>query len=205
MTSPSYEHVNSVKLSLPLSAALTFLTILLPLFAAGNAYLLPYLTRKSSSKPTTSLHHLLRSPRFLQGLQVLQGILTTILATLYFQDLVPSDTRACELSTRWQRLFRTKDALSIKTIQDALECCGFRSVRDMAWPFPPTEVQCAARFDRGLACREPWTGALQRSAGVNFGVVLAVGLLQVHNSTRSITPAPDGDGPSHASFLDLAC
>lgn len=183
LTPRSYEHVHSVNLSLPLSAALTFVTILLPLFAAANAYLVPHLTRTSASKPagSTSLHLLLRSPRFLQVLQVLQGIVTTVLATLYAQELVPGETRGCELATRWQHLFRAKDALAIKTIQDALECCGFRSVRDMAWPFPPTEVQCAARFDRHMACRGAWTGALQTSAGVNFGVVLAVGLLQVSN------------------------
>lgn len=181
LTSHSYEHVNSVKLSLPLSSALTFLTILLPLLAAGNTFLLPYLTRKPSPSSKSTSLALLTSPRSIQILQVLQGIATTILATLYFQDVVPSQVRDCELSTRWQHLFRAKDVLSIKTIQDALECCGFRSVRDMAWPFPPAEVQCAARFDRGLACQDPWTRALQSSAGVNLGVVLVVGLLQVRN------------------------
>lgn len=113
------------------------------------------------------------------ALQILQGILTTVLATLYALDLVPSATVGCELSTRWQHLFRTKDAQAIRAIQEALQCCGFRTVKDMAWPFPPTDVQCPARFDRALACQGPWTAALQRNAGINFGVVLAVGVLQV--------------------------
>lgn len=112
-------------------------------------------------------------------LHTLQGILTTVLATLYSLDLVPSATRDCELSTRWQQLFRTKDEPAIRAIQDALQCCGFRSARDMAWPFPPTGVQCSARFDRAMACQGPWTAALERNAGLNFGVVLAVGVLQV--------------------------
>lgn len=91
-----------------------------------------------------------------------------------------SGPRACELSTLWQRLFRGKDAKTIRAIQDALECCGFRSVKDMAWPFPPADVAtCATRFDRSLPCQGPWAGALQRSAGVEFGIVVAVGLIQV--------------------------
>lgn len=179
----SYEHVTSLTLSLPLSPALTFLTILLPVFAAGNALALPTLIRSShTNRQPFLLKLLLLHP---VALQVLQGIATTILATLYFTDMVPSDTRSCELTTGWQRLFRTKNSHAIRAIQEAFQCCGFRSVKDMAWPFPPVDVGCAARFDRSLACRGPWTQALQSSAGVQFGVVLAVGLLQARNHLSS--------------------
>lgn len=113
-------------------------------------------------------------------LQTLQGVLTTILATLYFTYLVPSAAGECELSTRWLHLFRTKNAQGIRAVQEALGCCGFRSPKDMAWPFPPADVPCAARFDRAPpACRGPWAAALRRAAGADFGVVLAVGVLQV--------------------------
>lgn len=170
-----YEHVTSVTLSLPLTPALTFLTILLPLLAAGNILTVPYLVRRAHA---SNVLFKLISPIVLQ---VLQGIFTTILATLYFTDVIPSATRECELSTRWEHLFRTKDAWSVRAIQEAFHCCGFRTVKHMAWPFPPTEVQCAERFDWTLACQGPWTGSLQRTAGANFGVVLAVGLLQVRH------------------------
>lgn len=170
----SYEHVSSFALSLPLKPGLTFVTILLPLLAGANLLSLPYLTSKGPRRSGSVLG-------FLHPVvpQVLQGIVTTVLATLYFSDVVPSASMGCELSTQWQHLFRTKDERAIRAIQEAFQCCGFRTVKDMAWPFPPTAVQCPARFDRSLACQGPWTSALQRSAGVNFGVVAAVGIIQV--------------------------
>lgn len=135
-------------------------------------------------------------------LHLLQGIITTILATLYAQDLVPSAVRDCELSTRWQALFRSKDEQGIRLIQDAFQCCGFRSVRDMAWPFPPAAVQCAARFDRTMACQGPWTAALRRGAGVELGLVLAVGLLQVCRRTGVFVGW--GRGLSHRPTADMS-
>lgn len=154
---------------------LTFLTILLPLCAAANATALPYLLREKARSPGRLLVRLAH-PAVTQGLQ---GILTVVLATLYTTYIVPGAARDCGLSGIWERLFRAKDAQSVKAIQDAFECCGFRSVKDMAWPFPPVDVACAQRFDRALPCRGPWTGALQGSAGVELGVVVVVAALQV--------------------------
>ncbi|KAH8778639.1 tetraspanin [Diaporthe sp. PMI_573] len=170
-----YEHTNSVTLSLPLSPVLTFLTILLPLFAAANATALPYLLREKARSPARLLVKLAH-PAVAQGIQ---GILIVVLATLYTTYMVPGASRDCSLSTIWSRLFRAKDAQSVKAIQDAFECCGFRSVKDMAWPFPPVDVACAQRFDRALPCWGPWTSALQRSAGVELGVVVIVAILQI--------------------------
>ncbi|POS75120.1 tetraspanin [Diaporthe helianthi] len=170
-----YEHTNSVTLSLPLSPVLTFLTILLPLLAAANATALPYLLREKVRSPHRLLLKL-ANPAVTQGLQ---GILIVAIATLYTTYMVPGAARDCGLSTIWQRLFRAKDAQSVNAIQDAFECCGFRSVRDMAWPFPPVDVTCAQRFDRALSCQGPWTSALQRSAGVELGVVVIVAVLQI--------------------------
>ncbi|KAI7788562.1 tetraspanin tsp3 [Diaporthe eres] len=170
-----YEHTNSVTLSLPLSPVLTFLTILLPLFAAANATALPYLLREKARSPRRLLVRLAH-PVVTQGLQ---GIIIVVLATLYTTYIVPGATRDCGLSNIWERLFRTKDAQSVKAIQDAFECCGFRSVKHMAWPFPPVDIACAQRFDRALPCRGPWTSALQRSAGVELGVIIVVAILQI--------------------------
>ncbi|KAG6359999.1 hypothetical protein INS49_011055 [Diaporthe citri] len=170
-----YEHTNSVTLSLPLSPVLTFLTILLPLIAAANATALPYLLREKARSPRRLLVKLAH-PAVSQGLQ---GIITVVLATLYTTYIVPGATRDCGLSSVWEHLFRTKDAQSVKAIQDAFECCGFRSVKDMAWPFTPVDIACAQRFDRTLPCRGPWTSALQRSAGVEFGVIIIVAILQI--------------------------
>lgn len=171
----SYEHTNSVTLSLPLSPALTFLTILLPLIAAANATALPYLLREKANSPRRLLVKLAHPA----VTQALQGILIVVLATLFTAHVAPGVNRDCGLSTTWQRLFRAKDGPSVRAIQDAFECCGFRSVRDMAWPFPPVDVACAQRFDRALPCHGPWTGALQKSAGVELGIVVVVAVLQV--------------------------
>ncbi|KAG8410260.1 hypothetical protein J3458_017975 [Metarhizium acridum] len=165
-----YEHIRSTSLSLPISPALTIITLLLPLAAAANAFSYPRLARSHS-----------RLNLLAQALQVGQAILTTVLATLLFSNILPSAARDCLLSTLWQRFFSSHDARSIRRIQDALNCCGFNTVRDRAWPFPNqhTAQQCAETYGRDTACIQPWRTALQRNAGVSFGIVLFIGIFQI--------------------------
>lgn len=171
--SNSYEHLNSATLSLPISPALTIVTVILPFLAAINAIFYPRLRRWASST----------APRRVLAiaLQALQAILVTALATLFMSDMLPSAARTCLLSTTWQRLFSAHDADSIRRIQDAFACCGFNTVRDRAWPFPSqqTSRECTETYGRSTACAGPWQLALRRSAGLELGVVLAVALLQV--------------------------
>ncbi|KAL1884094.1 hypothetical protein Daus18300_000205 [Diaporthe australafricana] len=143
--------------------------------AAANAFALPYVIR-ARSRSSKQLWAKLAHPAITQGLQ---GILAVIMATLYTTYIAPGVPRDCGLAKKWQRLFQVKDAQSVKAIQDAFECCGFRSVKDMAWPFLPTEVTCAQRFDRQLPCEVPWTSAMQTSAGVELGIVVVVAVLQI--------------------------
>jgi hypothetical protein len=75
-------------------------------------------------------------------------------------------------------MFRAKDAKNIRAIQDVLECCGFNSVRDRAYPFGQPSA-CAETYGRTQSCAQAWKGAMQTSAGIDFGVVLAVAILQV--------------------------
>lgn len=75
------------------------------------------------------------------------------------------------------------DADAIRAIQDALGCCGFRSVKDMAWPFPRGKSgeeagTCAKKFEREVACREPWQKAMAAAAGGDFGVLVGALVLQ---------------------------
>ena len=55
----------------------------------------------------------------------------------------------------------------------------------MAWPFPHgapgkgAGENCTAKFERTVACREPWQRAMQGGAGWDGAVVVAVGMLQV--------------------------
>jgi len=47
-------------------------------------------------------------------------------------------------------MFHAKDAQAIRTIQEALGCCGFGSTKDMAWPFPGQGrgvEECVARAE----------------------------------------------------------
>lgn len=67
-------------------------------------------------------------------------------------------------------------------MQDALECCGLRSVRDMAWPFQDKTHgvdACVVRYGRQTACLDVWTkeaaSVLGRFVGVGgVGVVCKV-------------------------------
>lgn len=152
---------------------MTIITAVLPFLAALNAI---YYARLFRSADATT-----RRKFFGIALQALQAIVTTVLATLFFSNVVPSPIRKCILGTTWQRLFSAHDAESIRRIQDALNCCGFNTVRDRAWPFQghePPERQCAEIYERTTPCSEPWGMALQRNSGLEFGVLLGVGLSQ---------------------------
>ncbi|KAG7140470.1 hypothetical protein HYQ45_002773 [Verticillium longisporum] len=170
-------HITSANLSLPIAPNLTLATILLPLLGALNTAFQPRLLQAARTT---------RSPveRILpQTLQSLQAILTTALATLLLQSATASAPLLdCALASTWQRLFQAKDAPRLRAIQDALDCCGYRSTRDRPWPFPTRDVEpgrCAVRFDRQTACAEPWRNALGRNAALGLAVVFAVAAMQI--------------------------
>ncbi|KAI8649725.1 hypothetical protein NCS55_01434900 [Fusarium keratoplasticum] len=166
-------HVHNASLSLPISPAISVLTIILPIAAFLNAYTHPSLLRRSHA--SNRLQHF--APVVLQ---TLQGLVTTILATLLFEGVVPSQGLECLLETSWMGMFRAHDASGIRRIQDALDCCGFNSVKDRAYPFPKSGPStCAETYGRITACRGLWRRAMQTSAGADFAVVLVVGLMQV--------------------------
>ncbi|KAL7809847.1 hypothetical protein V8C44DRAFT_333614 [Trichoderma aethiopicum] len=169
-------HFHSAHLSLPLSPAVTILTVLLPIISLLNSYIYPTLLH-SAHHSSNPFHRL--SPTILQ---TLQGLLTTVLATLLFEDVLPSTTVECLLDNQWMRMFRAHDGESIRLIQDTLNCCGLNTIKDKAFPWPKTGQKysaCAEMFGRNQACRGPWRAALRSSAGADFGVVVAVGLLQI--------------------------
>ncbi|KAH6608044.1 hypothetical protein Trco_004357 [Trichoderma cornu-damae] len=175
----SVVHFHSAHLSLPITPFVTILAILLPIISLFNSFIYPSLlhSARNSSNP---LHRL--SPTILQ---TLQGLLTTVLATLLLEDVVPSAAAYCVLENRWMRMFRAHDGESIRLIQDTLNCCGFNTVKDKAYPFNKDASTCADMFGRNLACRAPWRAALRGSAGADFAVVVAVGLLQLKTLTDS--------------------
>ena len=176
MHSFRYEHATATALFLPLSPASTIPTIILPILSFINTLFLNARSRSHPAHPQSSQNIL--PP----ALQILQTVITTILATIFLSYTIPSPARQCLLSTRWQALWTAHDAAAIRRIQDTLDCCGLNSVRDRAWPFPSKDRPgpgCAAQFGRAGSCAGPWTGAVRTAGWVEFGVVVGVGVLQV--------------------------
>lgn len=77
-------------------------------------------------------------------------------------------------------LFHLKDARSIRSIQGTLDCCGFRTTLDNAWPFPGGSGEasrgadaCVLAFGRSRACEGVWVGQgrVVLGWGVGLGVV----------------------------------
>ncbi|KAI1401241.1 hypothetical protein F4819DRAFT_508571 [Hypoxylon fuscum] len=167
-----YVQVTASTLSLPLSTGTTVLTILLPFLAAANVFYTPMLHRTLRQKITSS-------PAFLQllpiALQVIQGVLTVVLATLAAEGFA-GPTLECGLEGNWQRLWRANDGRAIERIQDSFNCCGLRSMKDKDWP----KLQCS-NFNKGRhdSCLVPWRASMQRSSGFEFGIAVIVGVLQL--------------------------
>ncbi|KAK5997968.1 hypothetical protein PT974_00336 [Cladobotryum mycophilum] len=168
-------YFHSSSLSLPIGSATTILTALLPIGSLINAFIYPSVLQAAHSS-TNRLQQL--SPTLLQALQ---AIFTTILATLLSQDIVPSPTVECLIDNGWSSMFKAHDGESIRRIQDTLKCCGLRTVQDKFYPFitKTSNITCVEAYGYTQACRGPWKSALKSSAGVDFGVVIAVSLMQI--------------------------
>jgi hypothetical protein len=122
------------------------------------------------------------------ALNLLQALATTVLATLTLSRGTPGPMQDCALHTTWQGLWTTHNAEAIKAVQEALSCCGFHTVKHMAWPFPGAPgAPCAERYGRTLSCEEPWRALLQRNAGIGTGVLVTVGIVQVHRPSAAIS------------------
>ncbi|GAB1312840.1 hypothetical protein MFIFM68171_03050 [Madurella fahalii] len=190
-----YQHITTSTLSLPIPPALTILAIFLPILSGFTTLTLPRLIRANNlthnHNPTYNRnrnrnHDQARTaggPLLLSAAHIIQFAATAVLAALFAAPLAGGDaTAACLLEGRWTALFRSHAAGPIRAIQDAFACCGLRSTKHMAWPFPRDGVKpeaCEEQFGRHQACFGPWQAALRRESGVELGIVLAVGLVQV--------------------------
>ncbi|KAI1759122.1 hypothetical protein GGR53DRAFT_177509 [Hypoxylon sp. FL1150] len=165
-----YVQVTSSTLSFPLSTGTTALTIVLPLLAAANLFGTDLIHRILPRRASASLAFQLYLPIVLQ---LIQGVLTVVLATLTAEGFTPID---CILEDRWQRLYSANDDRAIERIQDTFSCCGLRSIVDRTAP----RGRCHEIYkDRHDSCLSPWRASMQRSAGLDFAVALAVGVLQL--------------------------
>jgi len=79
-------------------------------------------------------------------------------------------------------MFRAKDGEAVARIQDAFSCCGLRSSRDMAFPFPDRTHgadACEVRYERMQGCFEAWEGRERVVAGIMMAVAVGVFLWMV--------------------------
>ncbi|KAK7948153.1 uncharacterized protein PG986_009039 [Apiospora aurea] len=188
-----YALVEASRLSLPVSLGLAVLTLLLPFTAWASLFGTPMFRRLSSFKRgggggAGGIGDLMRHPLVPFGLQVLQGIASVVMATLWSQGFMGSGQAVdCNMQSTWKRLWMAHDGRSIETIQNAFGCCGFNSVRDMAWPSPGGNVGfCRELTHREMSCAVPWRGTLRRLSGFEFGVALGCVAIQFFYLARTL-------------------
>lgn len=103
-------------------------------------------------------------------------LLPVVLATLAATYVAPSDNN-CHLEQTWLSYYRNKDVNSIRTIQDQLQCCGFRSTRDRAWPFKDSthgDDACERSIGYTQSCLQPWSEQ-ERRVGILVLIAAVMG------------------------------
>lgn len=156
-------------LSLPIPNALTLLTVLLPLVTGistqGASVLVRRAKKQKSAAPVTT------PVLAIFGLLLIYDTIVATLATTY---ILPPSSLLCGLNEKWTSLFRSKNGVAIRAIQDTLNCCGFYSVNDRAWPFGFNEPSsCRKTFDRTASCAAAW----RRMEQVNAGFILLIAIV----------------------------
>lgn len=202
-----YTYTQTRLLSLPIPQGLTLMTVLLPLVAGNKAAqeVLPLdadLFIGLSTRTIQLLIHPSTSPNSstptkptlaISAILTCQLIYETVTMTLALVYFTPSTIQSCSLSEQWKTMFRSKDERGIRRIQEAFQCCGLNSARDMPWPFPTGSIaigECQRRLGSDRSCYDSWRSALRRDSGLLFMVGLVVFILKVaiHLSSR-INPA----------------
>ncbi|KAI5296432.1 hypothetical protein KEM52_002700 [Ascosphaera acerosa] len=182
-----YAWVRAAKLSLPLNTTLPALATFLPVILTIITPLVSLLNKQQQSSTTANgprraraaavagpavfLLALIPSLRtFLTFVDQLLTALPAILVALSTTYFTPEEIATCRLDAQWQRFWRSKDSDAIKSIQDQLKCCGYRSLQDRAWPFPDsqTEGSCTAVLGYSKSCMKPWKDAERQAAVMVF-------------------------------------
>ncbi|KAH7021091.1 uncharacterized protein B0I36DRAFT_333761 [Microdochium trichocladiopsis] len=185
-----YVQVTASYLSLPIPQPTSILVILLPWIAAAINFCTRLTNTTTPTNKRLSRYHaaaarapIIRLARAaLPMLQVFQGILTVVLATLLSQTMTQNGpTTGCLAQGTWQGMWSAHDRRGIERIQDAFDCCGLNSVKDRAWPRDGT---CSSLYGRNSACGKPWEAALRRGSALDFGVCLVLGFIQLWQVSR---------------------
>ncbi|KAI4716577.1 hypothetical protein E4T48_07240 [Aureobasidium sp. EXF-10727] len=181
-------------LSLPIASSLTTLALALPPFAGLCMETSTALASSLAQHPKLRHRHARNFPAvLLPSTLTILGLLVyiTVVATLSGTHISPVGGLGCALREKWQSMFHEKNAGKIKRIQEAFDCCGFRSVRDMPYPFPGHEITvdtCTQRFDRQIGCEGAWRDKERTVAGLMIGVAVGV-FVWVRQAIIIVTPA----------------
>ncbi|OGM47524.1 hypothetical protein ABOM_004261 [Aspergillus bombycis] len=172
-------------LPISLSATTTILPILTPIFL--------FLARFLSSPPTTGTNTPTFRNRFAASvISYLLTILPSGLATLALTYLFAPDLLVCQLNNQWQSYYHNKDARAIRAIQDSLHCCGFRSVKDRAWPFKDKshgDDACVRQIGYDRACLGPWGQEDKSAAWMVFWAAVLVLVVKIASSQLNRGPS----------------
>ncbi|KAF2016879.1 hypothetical protein BU24DRAFT_387707 [Aaosphaeria arxii CBS 175.79] len=109
-------------------------------------------------------------------------IYSTVVMTLLGTHAAPPAGLNCGLEDRWKRLFMAKNSEVVRTIQEALQCCGFVNSHDRAWPFPDRSHDahaCEKAFGYTRGCLGPLKAEEQRVSGMLMATVGLVFIWQV--------------------------
>ncbi|CZT22912.1 uncharacterized protein RCC_08619 [Ramularia collo-cygni] len=167
------------KYSLPIPTILSALTVALPPLAGITLEtLVSFQYQLASKKGATQTSKIFQ---FVNGAFL---IYETILATLAGTHIYPIGGLLCPLHDKWQDLFSKKDSGRIRQIQNAFQCCGFSTTKEMAWPFPGNgrgADACVVRYAEraGKACLGSWRDMERKVAIILMVVPLGVFLWKV--------------------------
>ncbi|TGZ82193.1 hypothetical protein EX30DRAFT_218025 [Ascodesmis nigricans] len=159
-------------LSLPFSTVLPLITTLLPIFN--------FLSLS---------HGIVLSRGQLQKLQTFRTylyiliflIFDTIITVVSFTHLANyGNVATCTLGEQWQGFWAGKEEGKVKRIQDSLGCCGFRTVKDRAWPWGKgvDTGECSRLTGRDTPCVGVWRGEEKMVAGLFVGVGVVLGVVK---------------------------
>ncbi|KAF2236545.1 hypothetical protein EV356DRAFT_498056 [Viridothelium virens] len=110
------------------------------------------------------------------------AVYETVVATLAGTYIAPQGSLECGLRDGWYALWN-RDGEAIRRIQDAFNCCGFKTLKDRAWPKAqnggPALEACREMYGRDQACFGSLRGEEQKVAGMLIAVAVGVFLWKV--------------------------
>lgn len=180
----SWSRIPHFRLPLPtwIAAASTLLPVISVIFLSSLQILLNrYLT--SSHGAIRPYIDILSSIPFYILVGIILGVASGHVST--------SAILRCQMETQWTRFFRAHNQEAIRGIQSALQCCGYNSIYDRAWPFPGHGVDadaCVRSLGFHRRCADVWmqqqltAGRLTITSGVG-SIVLIVRMIPFPHAT----------------------